>query len=243
MNHKISNKGFSLIELMISLALGLIVIAAVIAVFLSTSRTANATSILSRAQESSRFAVQYIGRELRTAGYAYVQEGDQSGGGVAGGNAVSTDFIFPADSVFTTVGQVLVGTDNSTAAGVLAGSDTISVRYSGSLKTDLVDCQDATVAPFVASTIRLFVNASNDLVCTVNGGAQVVLIEDIANMQLQYGVDTNNNGSTDSYVAASAVSDWLEPVSVRLQLTIDSNNADVNDRVVTSVIALRNQLL
>lgn len=229
-NHE---RGFSLVELMISLVLGLIVIAAVSMVFLSSSRTSTATNILSRAQESSRFSVQYIGRELRMAGYSSSYEA----------GVVSRSIIFPSDATFTTAGQVVVGDDNSTASGILGGTDTIQVRYMGSGSAEISDCQGNAVSATSIVTIRIFVNEDNELVCTVNGGSEEVLVEDIGNFQLTYGVDTNNDNSVDSYVTAAEVTDWLNPLSIRLELTIDSNNAEITDRVITSVIALRNRLI
>ena len=226
-------RGFSLVELMISLVLGLVVIAAVGMVFLSSSRTSAATNSLSRAQESSRFSVQYIGRELRMAGYSTAYEF----------GVVSRSIVFPSNIVFTTPGQVIVGTDNSTAGGVLAGTDTIQLRYMGSASTAIPDCQGNAVNATTIVTIRMFVNEDNELVCTVDGGSEEVLIEDIGDLQLTYGVDTNNDNSVDSYVTAAAVTDWLDPVSVRLEITIDSDNAEITDRVITSVIALRNRLI
>ena len=44
------------------------------------------------------------------------------------------------------------------------------------------------------------------------------LVEGVVNMQLLYGVDTSANGMVDSYVDASAVTDWAQVLSVRIML-------------------------
>jgi len=66
--NKAANKGFSLIELMVAMALGLIVLGAAIAVFQSNLRTFNANGGLNRVQEGARVAFELISRDLRAAG-------------------------------------------------------------------------------------------------------------------------------------------------------------------------------
>ncbi len=61
-------RGFSLVELMVALAVGLIVTGAAITVFLSTSRTYDATESLGRVQENLRVAFELMARDIREAG-------------------------------------------------------------------------------------------------------------------------------------------------------------------------------
>lgn len=60
--------GFGLIELMIALVLGLLVVGAASAIFLSNQRTYNATEGVNRMQESARAAFELMAREARAAG-------------------------------------------------------------------------------------------------------------------------------------------------------------------------------
>lgn len=62
-------QGFSLVELMIALALGSMVTAGVVQLFAANSETHNLLIGQSRMQESGRFALDFIGRDLRKAGY------------------------------------------------------------------------------------------------------------------------------------------------------------------------------
>ena len=62
-------RGFSLVELMISLVLGSIVTAGVVQLFVANSETHNLLIGQSRMQESARFALDFIGRQVRQAGY------------------------------------------------------------------------------------------------------------------------------------------------------------------------------
>lgn len=62
-------KGASLIELMISLALGLLVVGAVTMLFVNTNRTQQETEKTSQQIENGRYATQLLLDELRLAGY------------------------------------------------------------------------------------------------------------------------------------------------------------------------------
>jgi len=61
-------RGFTLVELMISLVLGLLVVAAAGTIFLSNQRTYAATQSLDRVQESARVAFELMARDIREAG-------------------------------------------------------------------------------------------------------------------------------------------------------------------------------
>ena len=60
--------GFSLVELMISLVLGLLIVGGAITVFVSNRQAFVATENLSRMQETGRVAFELLGRDLREAG-------------------------------------------------------------------------------------------------------------------------------------------------------------------------------
>ncbi|MCX7178162.1 MAG: PilW family protein [Proteobacteria bacterium] len=61
-------RGFSLIELMIALVLGLVVVAAAIAVFLSSKDSYRTNLALGQVQENARIAFELLARDLRQAG-------------------------------------------------------------------------------------------------------------------------------------------------------------------------------
>ena len=67
---KSRNRGFSLIELMVALLLGVFLIGAVVFTYLTSRSAASDAEQLSRMQENVRFAVEYLIRDLRNAGFA-----------------------------------------------------------------------------------------------------------------------------------------------------------------------------
>lgn len=53
---------------------------------------------------------------------------------------------------------------------------------------------------------------------TINEKRKVELIEDVENMQIEYGVDDNGNGKVDKYYRASQIADWSKVLSVVMTL-------------------------
>lgn len=62
-------RGLSLIELMISLVVGLILLGGLIQIYLSSKQSYNAQEQLARMQESGRLGMEFMTRDLRRAGY------------------------------------------------------------------------------------------------------------------------------------------------------------------------------
>jgi len=63
-----ASSGFSLIELMVAITLGLLLTGGLIQLFNSTKVTFNASEALARVQENGRFAMELLKRELRPVG-------------------------------------------------------------------------------------------------------------------------------------------------------------------------------
>lgn len=62
-------RGFSLVELMVAITIGLLVMAAIVTVMVSSKKNYTVQDSLARLQENARFAVDFIARDLRMAGY------------------------------------------------------------------------------------------------------------------------------------------------------------------------------
>lgn len=62
-------RGLSLVELMISITLGLILMAGVIQMFVGSKTTFYSQQAMSRVQETGRLALEYLSRDVRMAGY------------------------------------------------------------------------------------------------------------------------------------------------------------------------------
>jgi len=70
-NTRMKNKqqGMTLVEIMIALLLGAFLLAGVMQIFLSTKRTYQMQENMSRLQENGRFAMEFLNRDIRMAGF------------------------------------------------------------------------------------------------------------------------------------------------------------------------------
>lgn len=254
---------------MIAMVVGLLLLAGVIQIFLSSKQSYQLLDGLSRLQENGRFAMDVVTLNVRHAGYKT--------NGLAGNDLifpVDTAVYAPANVSFSTAGQVVVGTENnnSTTDVILNGTDTISFRFQGSADipagTALRDCLNATPAAGIRAINTLYVRTPElELHCRDGAGDDQPLLDGVENMQILYGVDTDGDRIANKYRTATNVAasnEWARIVSVRIALllstvqgvtndfdtaryTLLNNPVDpVDDRlrrhVFTTTIALRNQL-
>ncbi len=63
------NHGFSLVELLVAMAITVVLVAGISQVFLSTKKSLNLQNTLARLQESGRYAMNVLATDLRRAGY------------------------------------------------------------------------------------------------------------------------------------------------------------------------------
>lgn len=228
--------GFSLVELMIAMLLGLVLIYGVINVFLSSSQTYRLQEAMFRVQESGRFALDIMARDLRDAGFQNP---------IPAGNArIDRDLTIVAVQGFAPVAPL--------PAGVLATvtSEILNIPANGS-------ASGGGVAYYVAPDAA----AGNVHALFRNGNAVVEGVEDL---NILYGVDTDSDREADAYLARAAVgaADWDDVVAVRLNVLVASDQPNVVEtqqaapalfpalntadrrlyQVFTTTIALRNKM-
>lgn len=135
-------KGFSLVELMIALVIGMILIAGVLQTFLGSTVTYSMQSGLSKIQENGRFAMSFLSRDLRQAGYA----GCSSNTTFA--NTIRTG---ASDAVvsFLDITNPIGGQDNVDGSGdAYLGSDVVEVRFADSNGACDIESHNPTAASF-----------------------------------------------------------------------------------------------
>ena len=62
-------QGFSMVELMVAVVLGLLLTAAVLQTFVSLKRTYEFQEEFSRIQENGRFGIEFLSRDIRNADF------------------------------------------------------------------------------------------------------------------------------------------------------------------------------
>ncbi len=251
--------GFTLVEMMVALALGSLLAIVVAQLFANTRESNRAAEDSSRIQEGMRFAGETIGRTVRIAGYKSDPRGDSA-------------VIFPAAA------RAL---DGSNGAGT--ASDTLIVRFQGSgavtgtADNTILDCLGVPIAPDFAgitkSYNRFSIAAGADgrsaLFCSTDPTTPTVpgteLVPGVEAMQVVFGEDTTaapGDGTADRFVPVGSVTQLDNVVAVRVYLLLSGkenirlDTAAANytlagvtytysdrkiRRVVTQTIVLRNR--
>lgn len=116
-------RGVGLVEIMISLTLGLLVTGAIVQIYLTTKRQNDMQTSLTGRQEASRFAAQIIQRDAQMAGFRGCL---RDLGTVVNTLNNSNDFLYD-------FGQHVVGFDNAAGlpasiTNVVAGTDVLTLR-------------------------------------------------------------------------------------------------------------------
>jgi type IV pilus assembly protein PilW len=210
---RIRQHGFTMVELMVAMTLGLLIVLVVAQVFLSSKDSYTAVEQLSRLQENARYSLGQMARVIRTAGYI-------------------TDPNASRGTVFPSTAMAVDGTE-----GVSGASDSITVRFQGSgtptADGTALDCLGNQIAGGNVSVNRYYVatgaNGSNSLFCDNTGSvgpaaAAVELVPNVQNMQVLYGEDTNADSAANYYVNRTSVVTADNIVSVRISILFSSND-------------------
>ncbi len=124
--------GFSLIELMIAMLIGLFILNGALQVVLNSRRNHSDLEAYSQLQETGRFAVDFLSRQLRSAGYFGCASPEEDGI-VAGNLAALPGFLTDGGELWGLSGYDDSARTNFPAAfrdDSQAGTDAILVRYS-----------------------------------------------------------------------------------------------------------------
>lgn len=227
---KRAGAGFSVVEVMIALVVGLVVVAGASQMYLGSKQGWRLNEAQSRMQEDGRFALEYLARNIRLAGYKSTPLPNQPEP-------------FPGHSPADTAGpkfeagQVITGLYGGTGT---ADSSRISVRYQGLLVgtgvTPVRDCLSRDVGVGIV-TINTFAldTSQHELQCTavnpttgINPTAWTQpLISGFGNFLVLYGIDTDDElrtmRSANRYLsAANVAANWRNVTSVRIRFDLRS---------------------
>ncbi|MGY3228654.1 type IV pilus assembly protein PilW [Luteibacter sp. HA06] len=120
-------RGFSLVELMVAMTLGLLVSAGIISVFIATSSSSLVQTQLAKLQEEGRFAMTALTTDLRMTNAQYCSNMGGQSSNLSNG-AIALDRYLRAPQVLVS-GAVFQGTfaDNTTKWGATSGGNTYPV--------------------------------------------------------------------------------------------------------------------
>jgi type IV pilus assembly protein PilW len=291
--------GLTLIELMIAMVLGLLLVIAMSAVFVSSSTSRREVQLSADVIENGRYGIDVLGRELAQAGFygplittsgagsfndmcstvvvdasnndwrhslqihaAGLNNNDTSPSCLAGRKA-GTDAIFIQRASTCRLGETGCASEAGDQAyiqvsscGAEYGSNpfVLDVGLAGAFTLKDKDCSTASAEKRRLIRRIYFINASEQLqsmdITPAGAQAPVTLVEGIEQMQIEYAIDGDLDGSADSYNSAPAAADWPNVVGIRLWLLAKSTETSRNaaaamtftmgDCVFTSVNGLCN---
>jgi type IV pilus assembly protein PilW len=203
--------GFNLIEMMISLAIGLVIILFVSSLYVASRGSYQLNDDNSRLQEDGRVVMALIGRNLTQAGYG---QPDHFEGGALVTTLGNGQPFQACDNGFTT---------NNTATSVCATGAAGVTAFQVSYQVDKVvnvnigagtDCNGQTVAPD-ANGNRIAINrfylstpdgeSTQSLYCVGNGNPiSQPLLGNVEVLRLTYGMDLDRNHTPDGFYATAA---------------------------------------
>ncbi len=177
---KLSQQGFSMLELMVAMVLGLIVTLAAAQIFTANLRSSETQKVMTEVQESGRYALQMLASDLRRAGTPQTDES-----------------LAQAGSGYITQ-PVLFGADASREGGADAGAnDVLAFQFYG-----VVDCEGDRAPGATLDNPALITNVYdvrengdtgfNELFCEgdVDAGSDgAAMISNVDSFQVLYGVD------------------------------------------------------
>lgn len=278
---KSPQKGFTLVELLISLALGVIISFAAIELYVESKRSYMQDEEMARLQENARFSVDYLKRELTLSGFfggindtssLAPQPVTSDCSGAAWALDVTTPFELVNDNNGTSLSTVNGTTWSCITPGdVVAGTDLFSVKRTsdsptlrnGELTGDGEDLNQWYFKTFDYSDlswtylnanisshektsgstynyweyyakifyIRSYAVTEDDgiptlCVNTLTGSAMTnqCLVEGVQDIQIELGIDADNDGVVEQYKNAPAAVDFGNARSVRLYMLVRSVN-------------------
>ena len=153
-NHSVLNSelGFTLIELMISLVLGLLISAAVMQVYLISTRTVTVQQSASEVQDSTIFAMQALEKNIRLANLGNditnITSITPHGGIVLTGNNINNASYKNTGDFTISAGQSVVKGANSWTgiSNTDKASDQLTIQYKNITNSVMYDCEGTEVA-------------------------------------------------------------------------------------------------
>lgn len=212
--------GFTLIELMIAITIGLVVIGVASSVLQQTIRGNLKIKDSTMMQESAFFTSHIVGQHLRQTGFKNVDSSLISGRRIP---ILRNEEIFPKVDGVWLEGQYLK-----------ADAASISIRFQGSSDStgtadgSIIDCGGSAIASDTVSDVSIFLVDGN-LICSSDGAQYTLTGSDdtlsVETLIISLGIDVGDDGSIDRYVdSAVATSAELSATrEVLLRILLVSN--------------------
>lgn len=200
--------GFSMIELMISVTMGLFMVAAILVAYVSAAQNFRVQEAMSEVQEDGRYASIQLLHDIRQSGFGR----DQGDPKVLGFNRVRAEI----NNLHQLAKQV---------SGDANFRPTITFNRLRSPVVYLpVDNEEGAAYYLATNTVGI-----QSLYRNGNAGAEMV--ENVAGLAFEFGLDNNRDDVVDEYKFQNQMNgvDWSRTQSIRFHLLVASRNGNIVD--------------
>jgi type IV pilus assembly protein PilW len=217
-----SQRGFTLVELMVTVAIALFLLGGLLTIVQNMRGTYNNQQALAQLQDQQRFALSVLTDVIQAGGYFPDPIGTTSSSALPAAGAYQT-------------GQAFTG--NQTAGQ----PDSIGVRYVTAGSDGVILCDGSTNLG-AAGTSQVYTNVftvvppaggvPGQLQCALNGAAAVTIVNGVQGLQVYYGVKRNTaitDYNVDTYFTANQMqlagpngNDWNNISAIRVILTFNN---------------------
>jgi type IV pilus assembly protein PilW len=210
-NRHYRQTGFTLVEIMVAITIGLVMIAGILQVSLANKESNRLQRNMGYVQENMRTAMELLGRDLRMAGH-YIDDNPAA-------RILTPPAPFKAPSLITTTAV----NAPITADGGGANSDQVTLVY----EVPTIASTDCLGQPPVNIGGNFFVEnhyfiANQRLMCGGSDAAPQPLVDNVENLQILYGENTDGNPLTVNRYVGPQVADMNNVVSVRIGMRFTS---------------------
>ena len=204
-------RGFSLIELSIAIAIALFLMAGLLVILQNVRRAQTNQTLLAQLHDNQRLAMTLITDVVQAAGY------------FPDPTTNTLTAALPAITIAGTnvaAGQALFGTYNSADPG-----DTVTVRFTTASSDTIINCIGGTnISGGNIAYLNTFGVSGGQLTCSLNGAPAANLIGGLQRLDVRYGVKRNlavDDNNVDTYLQANQMTaaDWSNVSSVKVRLT------------------------
>lgn len=276
-------RGFSLVELMVAMTIGLFLVAATLAMYVNTRAAHDANQAVARMQENARYAMDQLSRDLRLAGHW----GHSNDKGWITKTGVSASFTGDCGTGWyinldrrvegQNNGNPYSGTCIPSASKYQLGTDVLVLRYADPTPVATADLKANTsyiradhssgklfigtsepAVSAIAQNYRLqsrayfvsdFTNAGDPVPVpalkrvVLNAGPALqeeVVISGVEDLQVQFGLDTNGDGSVNRYLDPNnvGVTQWESVEAVRIWLLMRAEETETGYQADTATYKL-----
>ncbi|PIF36325.1 type IV pilus assembly protein PilW [Delftia sp. 60] len=212
----LAQKGFTLLELMVGVAIGLLVVAVATAALMVSRGVSGTVSDASGIQQQAAYAMRVIGLQLRQAGSLYLNLDPRS-------QKPAAALVTSTPVAFETTAKSDSGLEFDPSLNTVSGTATPTTltvgyrRYKELVYTDAAEqsqARNCVGGPANSSADQridnVFQLSGSQLQCSGNGAAAQTLVQNVADFQVRYLIQDNTKPGSPGiqYVPSANVDAW-----------------------------------